>query len=157
MIKKFRIQLITILIILIIPIFLIYSYYADVEALDSTKVTINDIRLLEIGLTSCDLKIYITFYNPSGRDISELTAVFDIYIANNYVGKGSLSKVSISPQSSAVKDTTVTIYYANVAAAVVDGIKKGNFDLAIKGTASGNVLFGFLTVSDKFEATKPYP
>lgn len=157
MVKKFRIILITIIIILIIPLFLGYTYYADIASLDSTKVTVKDIRLQKPGLTYCDLKIYINFHNPSDRDVSELTAVFDIYIADNYVGKGSLSKVSISAQSSEEKDTTVTIYYANVAVAVVDGIKKGNFDLTIKGTASGNVLFGFLTVSDKFEATKSYP
>ena len=157
MIKKFRIILISIIIIFIIPLGLCYTYYADVGALDKTNVTIKDIRLQEIGLTYCELKIYINFYNPSDRDVNGLSAVFDIYIADNYIGKGSLSKVSISSKSSVEKDTTVTIYYANVATAVVDGIKKGNFDLTIKGTASGNILFGILTISEKFEATKPYP
>lgn len=157
MIKKFKIILIIIILILIIPVFLFYSYYADVVALDSIKVTIKDIRLFGISLTYCELTIYINFYNPSNRDVSGLTAVFDIYIADNYIGKGSLSRVSIPANSNLEKDTTVTIYYANVAVAVVDGIKKGNFDLTIKGTASGNVLFNLLTISDKFEATKPYP
>lgn len=157
MIKKFKIILIIIILILIIPVFLFYSYYADVAALDSTKVTIKDIRLFDISLTYCELTIFINFHNPSSRDVSGLTAVFDIYIADNYIGKGSLSRVSIPAKSNLEKETTVTIYYANVAVAVFDGIKKSNFDLTIEGTASGNVLFGLLKVSDKFEATKPYP
>jgi hypothetical protein len=157
MIKKFKIFMIIIIFISIIPIFLGYIYYADIVALEGTEVTLKDINIQEIGLTYCDLKIFISFNNPSDRDISGLSAVFDIYIADKYVGKGSLSKLYIPAQSSLEKESTVTIYYANVAVAVVDGLKKGNFDLTIKGIASGNVLFGFIKVSDNFESTQPYP
>ena len=157
MIKRLRLFIIAIILIFFIPLILINTYFADVEALDRTEVTIKDIKLQELSFTYCKLKIFINFYNPSNQDVSDLKATFNVYVTENYVGLGSLSKVSIPAKTNEEKDLTITIYYANVAAAVADGIKKGNFDVSIKGKASGNVLFGLITVTDNFEATKPYP
>jgi LEA14-like dessication related protein len=157
MIKKSRKIIIVIGIILAISGFLGYTYYADATTLNNAEVTIENIHLQELSLTYCKLKIYIDISNPTNRDISGLTAVFNIYIADNYVGSGSFSKVSIPAQSNREKDVTITIYYAKVAVAVVDGIKRGNFDLTIKGEASGDVLFDLITVSKQFKATKVYP
>lgn len=157
MIKKSRKIIIVIAMILTISGFLGYTYYADITTLYNTKVTIKDIHLQELSFTYCKLKIYIDISNPTDRDISGLSAVFDIYIADNYVGLGSFEKASIPAQSNKEKDVTIIIYYANVAVAVVDGIKKGDFDLTIKGEASGKVLFGLITVSEQFKATQTYP
>ena len=155
--KKIRQIIIGITIILVISMFLCYTYYADVTTLYDAELSIEDIRLQELSLTYCKLKIYIDISNPTDRDISDLTAMFDIFIADNYVGLGSLSKVSIPAQSKIEKDVAITIYYSNVAFSVVDGIKSGNFDLTISGEARGNILFGLITVSDEFKATKEYP
>ena len=144
-------------IILVILGFLGYLYSADVATLDNARVTIKDIRIQEIGLTSCKLKIFIDIYNPSDRDISGLKADFDVFIAGTDVGSGSVSRVSIPAQSSQEKGVSLTINYKGLAEAVIDGITKGNFNLSIKGYASGDVFFGLITVTDQISATKAYP
>ena len=155
--KKKEIITITIIaIILVISGFLGFTYYSDVTTLYNAEITINDIQIQELGLSFCKLKIIIDISNPSGKDISELTANFNIKISNNFVGKGSVSKISIPSKSSKEKEVIVTIYYANVAAAVVNGIADGNFDLTLVGEASGKVLFGLITVTDRFRTTKSY-
>ena len=55
------------------------------------------------------------------------------------------------------KDEAITIYYANVASAVVEGIKKGNFGVTIEGVIKANVLFNLITVSQEFKASQTYP
>lgn len=144
-------------IILLILGFLGFTYAADVAALDNAKVSIEDIRIQEIGFTSLKLKIFISVTNPSDRDISGLTADFDVFVSDTYVGSGSVSRFSIPAHSSREKGVTITILYSNVAQAVIDAIKMGFFDLSIKGDASGDVLFGLITVTDKIFASQSYP
>jgi hypothetical protein len=156
MIKKSKKFIIILLIIFTLSGFFGYTYYSDVTTLLNAEVTIKDIHLHELSFTYCKLKINIDIKNPSDRDISSLSSVFNIYIAENFVGLGSFSNVFIPAQSTKENDVTITIYYTNVAVAVVDGIKKGNFDLNIKGEASGKVLFDLITVSKQLNVTKAY-
>lgn len=157
MIKKYMKPILIGIIILIVLGFLGYIYSADVAALDNARVTIEDIRIQEIGLTSCKLEIFIQITNPSDRDISGLTADFDVFISDTNVGSGSVSRVSIPAQSSREKGVYLTIIYIDVAMAVIDVIKEGNFDLSIEGYASGDIFFGLITITDKICATKSYP
>ena len=151
-----RIAVITVLIAAISG-FLGYTYYVDVNALSNTEVTINDISLQELHLTYCKLKLSININNFADRDITDISAKFDINVANNYVGSGSFSRISIPAKSIREKDAGITIYYANVASAVVEGIKKGNFDVTIVGEIKANVLFNLITVSKEFKASQTYP
>ena len=157
MIKKSMRFIIIGAIIIVILGFLGYTYSADVTALDNARITIKDIQIQDIGLTSCKLKIFIDISNPSDRDISGLKADFDVFIADVYIGSGSVSRVSIPAQSSREKGVSLTIFYINVGEAIKDGIIKGNFDVSIKGYASGDVLFGLITVTDQVSAMKSYP
>jgi hypothetical protein len=138
-----------------------YTYSADVSALDNARITIRDIRIQEINLIDpkphCNLIIFIDISNPSNQDITGLTADFDVFITNNYVGSGSVSKISIPAQSSKEKEVSLTIYFFDVAAAVKDVIINGNFIISIKGYASGDVLFGLITITDQISASKSYP
>ena len=157
MIKKIKIIIIVIVILLAILGFLGYTFYADVTTLNNVKVRIDKIQLKELSLSYCKLKISFTIFNPSDRDISELSAVFDAYIANSYIGHSSFSKVSIPAQSNKEKDVTITVYYSDLAPAVVDVIKSGNFDLTAEGVANAYAFFGLITISDNFKAFQVYP
>jgi hypothetical protein len=152
---------IIIAIILSVLGFLSYSYNADVEAISNIKVTLDDIDLTGIKVTSFKLKLDVNISNPTNQHISNLSSNFDIYIAENYVGKGNFSKVSIPASSYCSKDIFVTIYYSGLADAAVDVIKNiitnEEFDLTIDGKISGNALFGLTTVSQNFKATQTYP
>ena len=152
---------IIIAIILSVLGFLSYSYNADVEAISSIEVKLDDIDLTDIKFTSFKLKLDVNISNPTNQHISNLSSNFDIYIAENYVGKGNFSKVSIPASSHRSKDIFVTIYYSGLADAAVDVIKNiiasEGFDLTIDGEISGNALFGLTTVSQSFKAIQTYP
>jgi len=154
--KNIKKILIALIVIMVISCFFIYTYLADASALSNIIVDVENINIQQIGLSYCDLKIIVSLSNPTDRDTSNLKASFDIYIAGNYIGDGSLSDVSISALSNTQKEVFVTIYYSEVASAVVDGIKKGDFTLSIEGDVSGTVLFGLIRVSEQIEASKTY-
>ncbi len=146
-----------VIILLIFSGFFSYQYVADTVALNNVEVTVESITLQELRLSYCKLKLSVDIYNPSHQDISEVSAVFDVFIAGNYVGSGSFPKSFLPAQSNSEKDVTLTIYYTDVANAVIDGIQNRNFDLTIKGEAKGKVVFNLFTVSKGFVSTYSYP
>lgn len=160
MTEKNIIAAIILAIILSVSGFLGYNYYADVAAMSSIEVTINDVDITDVNITSFKLKLDASIYNPTDQDISGLSSTFDIYIEDNYVGEGDFSNVFISAHAQSEKDVSVTIYYSSLADASVDVIKniitEGNFDLTISGNINGNVLFGLITFSQEFETTHTY-
>ena len=160
MTEKNVIVAIILAIILSILGFLGYIYYADVAAMSSIEVTINDVDITDVKFTSFKLKLDAIIYNPTDQDISRLSSTFDIYIEDNYVGEGDFSNVFISAHDESKKDVSVTIYYSGLADASRDVIKnvitEGNFDLTISGNINGNVLFDLIIFSQEFETTYTY-
>ncbi len=151
--------IISAVIVVAILLFGLFScvYISDVSAIGKVDVSIKKIRIEEIGHSYARLKITIDIDNPSDRTISNLEANFKVYIADTYIGDGVASKVSIPAQSSKEKDVTVVIYYANVASGIIDAITSLDFTLSINGKANVDALFGLLSFSKNFEASKSYP
>jgi len=151
---------ITLTVILSVSGLLGYIYYADVTAMSGIEIKLNDVDLTDVKLSSFKLKLHTSIYNPTDQDISELSSAFNIYIEDNFVGKGSFSKTFISAHSQIEKDISITIFYSGLADATIDVIieiiKEGNFDLIISGNISGNVLFNLIEFSQEFEATYIY-
>ncbi len=154
------IAVIILAIILSVSGFLGYIYYADVAAMSSIEVTINDVDITDVKFTSFKLKLDANIYNPTDQDISGFSSTFYIYIEDNYVGEGGFSNVFIPAHAQSEKDVSITIYYSGLADASVDVIKniikEGKFDLTISGNINGNVLFGLITFSQEFETTHTY-
>ena len=148
--------LIVITIVIFISGFLSIRYIASASAIEKVNVTVENTSIQELRLTYCKLKLKVSISNPTTEYFSELSAEFDVFIASTYVGNGSFQTVSIPAQSHETGDVFLTIYYANVGNAVIDGIKTGDFDLSIHGEAKGNVLFNLLTVSKSFNAYYSY-
>ena len=148
---------------IIITIIFIFSsllgglYITDASSLDKVEVTVVGITLEELRLTYCKFTLSIDIYNPAHQDISEVYALFDVSIAGNYVCNGIFPKSFLPAKSNIEKEVTLTIYYADVAIAVIDGIQNRNFDLTIEGEAKGKVLFNLFTVSKNFVSTYSYP
>ena len=160
MTEKNVIAAIILAIILAVSGFLGYIYYADVTAMSSIEVTINDVDITDVKFTSFKLKIDANIYNPTDQDISGFSSTFYIYIEDNYVGEGGFSNVFIPAHAQSEKDVSITIYYSGLADAAVDVIKnvitEGDFDLTIGGNINGNALFGLIAFSQEFETTHTY-
>jgi LEA14-like dessication related protein len=156
MIKKRYLVFIGLVIVILIAAISILQIMADAAAINDLKIHVEDVRLTDIGLTSCDLLVTINFTNPTNRDLSIVSATFDVFIADSYVGNSSLLQLSIPNKSSRVHVISLTLLYSNIAHAVIQGIKNKNFDIYISGEARGYVFYELFIVSVPFSASSTY-
>jgi hypothetical protein len=95
--------------------------------------------------------------NPSPREISDLSSTFNVFIEENYIGKGSFSKTTIKPASNVYHKTNLTVYYSGLADASIDIIKnwvnEKESKLIIKGNMTAKILFGVFETSQSFIAS----
>jgi len=129
---------------------------ADIAAVKEFKIDIETVRLADIGLTSCNLWVTINLTNPTNRDFSIASATFDVFIANSYVGKSSLSQFSIPSNSSRKQVISLKLLYSNIVYAVFEGITNRNFNIYISGEAQVYVFYGLFTTSVPFSISSTY-
>jgi hypothetical protein len=144
------------LVIAILVAVTILQFMADAAAVNELKINIENIRLADIGLISCDLWVTINFTNPTNRDFSIASATFDVFIADSYVGKSSVSQFSIPSNSSREHVISLTLLYSDVAYVVFEGITNRNFDIYISGEAQKYVFYGLFTISVPFSISSTY-
>ena len=107
------------LVIVILVAVSIQQIMADAAAINELTIHAEDVRLTDIGLTSCDLLVTVNFTNPTGRDLSIVSARFDVFVADSYVGNSSLQHLSIPSKSSKEHDISLTLLYSDIAHAVL--------------------------------------
>lgn len=154
---KLKIKLFTIIVIFLLLSFFLNRYLADVSALEKINITVDSIQIEELQLKYCKLKLSINIINPSNEDISELSAEFNIFIANTNVGNGSVPAVSIKANDQVRRDIIIKINYADVGIAVMEVIQTGKFELTINGFAQGYIFFYLLYVTKQFNASYSFP
>ncbi len=145
------------LVIVILFAVSILQIMADKAAINDLTIHAENVRLTDVGLTSCDLLVTVNFTNPTGRDLSIVSARFDVFVADSYVGNSSLQHLSIPSKSSKEHDISLTLLYSDIAHAVFEGIKNRNFDIDISGEAQGQVFYGLFIVSVPFSISSTYP
>lgn len=155
MIKKRYLVIIGLVIVTLIAISIL-QIMADAAAINELKIHVEDVRLVDIKLTSCDLLVTINFTNPTSRDLSIVSATFDVFVADSYVGNSSLLQLSIPNKSSREQVISLTLLYSDLANAVIEGIKNKNFDIDISGEARGYVFYKLFIVSVPFSASSTY-
>jgi LEA14-like dessication related protein len=156
MIKKRYLMIIGLVIVVLVTISIL-QIMADKAAINELTIHAEDVRLADVGLTSCDLLVTINFTNPTSRDLSIVSARFDVFVADSYVGNSSLQHLSIPSKSSKEHEVSLTLLYSDFAHAVIEGIKNKNFDIDITGEAQGQVFYGLFIVSVPFSISSTYP
>ncbi len=152
-----KLKIIAIVAILILIFgFLGVRYITEASTIDNINIGLEDVSIEELKLSSCTLNLKVRISNPTTEYISELSAEFDVFIADTDVANGTVAKVSIPPESYATSDVLLTIFYADVGTAVINGIKTGDFDLIIQGEAKLNVLLNLLTITKPFTSSYSY-
>ena len=150
-----------IIIILSILSFIYVNYKSDVEAINDIDISLNNVDIFDLEITSFKLNLDVEIINPSNREINQLSSDFDIYIENKYIGTGNFSNADIQKNSNISKDVIITIYYSGLAEAVVNVIENlisdGEFDLRINGIIYAKALFGMSIIEQTFIASKTYP
>jgi LEA14-like dessication related protein len=155
MIKKRHLIIIGLVIVILIAISIL-QIMADAAAINELKIHVEDVRLADIRLTSSDLLVTINFTNPTSRDLSIVSATFDVFVADSYVGNSSLLQLSIPNKSSREHVISLTLLYSDIAHAAIEGIKNKNFDIDISGEAQGYVFYELFIVSVPFSASSTY-
>ena len=145
-----------VIIVVIILSFLAVRYIMETIAISKLQVTVKGVQIQELKVSYAKLKLIIEMSNPTGEDISQLSTEYNIFIASSIVGNGGISLTNIPAQATKEASTTVIIYFANVANAVLEALTKQNFNLTIQGTLHVKVLFDLLSISHDFSSTYYY-
>lgn len=142
--------------ILLISIFLAYTYYSDADALQNVYAEIEGIDQINAKFTSATITFNLNITNPSNRNINQLSSTFDIYIEDNFIGEGSFSDHDIPAQTSNLKQVQINVNYGGLADSSIDILKNWvagqDSQIEIKGTITASVLFGLTTTSHEFIA-----
>lgn len=151
---------IAIAILLVISVIGFAGYVIQCEKLaaESLEISLEDVAVTRVGVTSCDIALRLRFYNPTDHDAPPLSAEYDVYIGDEWVGHGTLSEIRVPAHASMQTDTTITLEYSEVSQAVVQALVWGVFagegvDVTIKGVVHARVLFGLIPISVPFETT----
>lgn len=155
MVKKKVLVFIGIVIVMLLSI-LVVQFYSEVSAAHKLEVRIAQVRLTEIGLTSCDLVVTINLTNPTSQQLDICYASFDVFVAGSYVGNSSVSDVVLPRTSSTEKIIPLTLLYSDIAWAVVEGIRNRNFNLIVRGDVETCVFYGLWSVTVPFSISSTY-
>jgi LEA14-like dessication related protein len=149
--KKSIIIIISIILILIlITVSITGLYVIKLNTLNNLTVSIDQVTIEELKLSYVTLNLSTTFTNPSNTSIDDLSAFFDAYISDIHIGTGSLSKTDLLPQSSSNHPTTLTLFFSDIASAVIESIQEREFIIEIKGNAQTTILFGSIPIEKSF-------
>ena len=148
---------IIIIAVILLFIFIGYTYVVDVDAISKVYAEIDTINSVDFRLTSSTIIFTINITNPSNREIQDLSSTYDVYIDMTYIGKGSFSELSIKPMTSAYQKSTLVVYHQGLANAtkniIENWINYKETDLIIKGTMHASTLFGLVDISHAYIAS----
>ncbi len=141
------------LILVVLLGFFALQYMADAAAMNDFTITIKNVNVTHIGVTACDVIVTVNFTNPTSQDLWITTASMDVYIADSYVGHSDVSSFTIPSHGSAEQQIFLTVLYADLAHAVLEGLLNNNFKLDVIGTAEGPIFYGLVQTKVPFEIT----
>jgi len=131
--------------------------HSSMPVLRDPVVTLEDIRLRKITLSSLDLEMQIRVDNPNPLGITLRELPFTVLCSSGHTGQqlasGNTGRVKIAGNSSTVLGIPVTSQNAALISALSTFVTKGGIQVTIRGTATIDAfLFGW---SVPFEKTLP--
>lgn len=153
--KKRAFILIGIVVVIFSSIFM-SQFFTEASAATELQISIAQVRIVDIGLTSCEVVVRVNLTNPTNQNLDIRYAIFDVFIADSYVGKSSISDVVLPQVSSREQSIPVTLLYSDIAGAVLQGIRNRNFDLFIQGDVQARVFYGLWIVTVPFSMSSTY-
>jgi LEA14-like dessication related protein len=148
--RKKRIILILALVVVILLGFFVAQYLVDAASMHNFKIAIKHVNVAHIGLTSCDVIVTVNFTNPTSQDLPISSATMDVYIAESYVGHSDVPAFTILSRSTTVQQISLTVLYAYLAHAVLQGLLNNSFQIKVIGSAQGYIFYGL------FKTTVPF-
>ncbi|MFW5946822.1 MAG: hypothetical protein ACOCTN_08160 [Candidatus Natronoplasma sp.] len=140
------------IILLILASILGYILYTEYVAAESLEYEMENPERPDPGLESIDIPIEMEFYNPSRYDTPYTTAVYDIYVEDEYVGEGDLDLGVVPAGETIYDEQVITVDYDDISEATAEALKAGDFKMILDGEVTAEVLFETIPVTREFEA-----
>ena len=133
--------------ILIFSGFYVFSEYQKRVALQNCEISLADVRVASIGLTSAKLEVVLRVYNPNDVTATLDRIDYELYGNGEFLGNGEfIRRVEIPPHSSKLVSSYFTLDYTGALKTVWSAIKKGDVMWRIKGVAHIDTPIGTLDI-----------
>lgn len=119
------------------------------EAMKNVQVSLSDVQLRNIGLTSATVDIVLNMYNPNSRTTATLDRLdYMVYANGIYLGNGYISqRVDIPPLFTKTVSTTFQVQYTGALGAVWSVLTQGGrVNWNLKGTAYFDTPLGTINI-----------
>ena len=121
-------------------------------------VTLEDVRLLKVSLSSLDLKVAIRVENPNPLGITLRELPFTVLCSSGQtdqqLASGNTGRVKIARNGSTVLRIPVTSQNAALIRALATFVTKGGVQVTIRGTATTTVLPTSATILSAANSTR---
>jgi LEA14-like dessication related protein len=125
-----------------------YYEYAKREALRSCQISLADVSVEGLGLTSATLEIKLRIYNPNSITATLDRAYYSLYANDVYLGDGTISrKYDIPPGGTITIATPFELSYSGALQTIWSYITRGGkVAWRMKGTAYIDTPLGTLDI-----------
>jgi LEA14-like dessication related protein len=151
--KKLALALVVLIIAAAGAGFYIFSEVQKRQALSDVEVSLVDVVVKDVGISTASLDIKLKFSNPNDVVATLDRATYSVYGNETYVGDGEiLEKVDVPPRADKTVTTPFELSYIGAAQVVRDYLTQGgHITWKLKGVAYIDTPLGTLTVP--FEVT----
>ena len=133
--------------------FFVLQYLVDAAAMHDFRITIKQVSVTHIGVTSCDVLVTVNFTNPTSQDLPIQSASFNVYAADSYLGHSDVSAFVIPHHATTEQQISLTVLYMDLAHAVLDGLLNNDYRINVTGTAQGFIFYGLVKTAVPFRLT----
>lgn len=136
-------------IIIIVGVFFIATQLLQRQAMQDVQLSLSDVQIKNIGLSSATLEVYVNMYNPNNGITATLDRMdYSVYANGNNLGNGQITqRVDIPPQGTKTVSSAFQVSYAGTLRAVWSALTGGgNIKWNLKGTAYFDTPLGTLNI-----------
>ena len=129
--------------IVIITIVFVNTEIEQRKALENVQITLQEVRLQNIGFTGASVKLFLNMYNPNEITTTLDRADYDIWFNENRLGSGNINKrVDIPPLESRIVDTDFDLNFEGIGQSVISALTENEMIWRISGIAYYDTIFG---------------
>jgi len=133
--------------ILIFGGFYVFSEYQKRVALQNCEISLANVRVVSIGLTSAKLEVVLRIYNPNDVTATLDRIDYELYGNGEFLGNGEfIRRVDIPPHNSKLVSSYFTLDYTGALKTIWSAIKRGDVMWKIKGIAYIDTPIGTLDI-----------
>jgi LEA14-like dessication related protein len=147
--RKLALAVVVLIVVVVVACaFYVYSEIQKRQALKNVEISLSDVEVVNVGITTAKLNVKLQFYNPNSVTATLDRAHYTLYGNNTYVGDGEITeKVDIAPGATRTVTSPFDLSYSGAIQSLWSYIVSGGkITWRIVGTAYIDTPLGTLTV-----------